>query len=406
MRFWQIGLLATVLLAGACDTSGSNNIKDVTGRVLGTGAPVDVSASESYVSFDETAPAITRYVTLNLPQTSIQTYTFREGYGRYSRTLVESSYYMNTTDTSIKMIDLVLDSVGKTRGIAADRSATVRGNVRSGRYAYLRGKAGTSECSAYQLMFSNSVVGLISGYTAYMSGYWCGEPDQSRAQVDADTVRFLNSIHYDGGALNRARAAQAPRPASPIPTPTPAATAPTPSPAPSVAAASAPNISRAPIAKIAPGDFLRTSSTGGFRVVSVTRELLTLSNANGQSSRWIAGFFYPPRGTGADYAPWVERLHPLAVGKEAEISEFGNNEDRWTHTVKVLREEPTVIDGQAYPCFVIEMREKATGAAQGNYEVQRTAWYSPDLGAVLRYRSRNVVNGRTTNWDVDRIERK
>ncbi|MBL8830860.1 MAG: hypothetical protein JNL71_00585 [Rhodospirillales bacterium] len=407
MRIGLIGILAAALLAGACDTSAPGNVRDTTGRVLGTGAPVDVPASESFVSFDETAPAITRYVTLSLPQTAIQTYAFREGFGRYSRTLVENSFYMSTTDTSIGMIDLVLGSVGRTRGIEADRSQIVRGNVRSGRYAYLRGKAGAAECSAYQLLFNHSVVGLNSGYTAYMSGYWCGDPGQSREKVDADTVRFLNSIHYDGGLLNRARAALAPRP-SPIPTPMPAAPAPVataPAPAPAPVPAPVQAAAGEPAARIATGDFLRTA-TGGFRVTGATPELVTLSNTGGQSSRWIGGFFFLPRGTSAAYAQAVVGMHPLRVGQEAEMHELGGNADRWVHAVKVLREEPIVLADRAYPCFVIEIREKAATPAQGNYEYLRTVWYSPDLGVLLRFRSRNVVDGRTTNWDIAEIVRR
>jgi hypothetical protein len=171
-----------------------------------------------------------------------------------------------------------------------------------------------------------------------------------------------------------------------------------------IRAAVAPGDPIAPIAPIAVGDFLRTSG-GGFRVTGASRDLVTLVDPVGRSSSWIAGFFWPSRGTGA-YARWIEGLHPLRVEQEAEINEIGANNDRWIHTVKVLREEPAVLADRTYPCFVIEIRDKATGPAQGNYEVLRTVWYAPDLGVVLRFRSRNVVNGQTTAWDILEVVRK
>ncbi|MBI3505349.1 MAG: hypothetical protein HY059_10940 [Proteobacteria bacterium] len=396
MRSWRVFFFASTLLLTGCDRNASNVVKDNTGKVLGSGEFAEISASESLVSFDETASPITRYLGLNTPQAILQAYQFREGYGRLSKTLVENSHYLQTTDTSIKMIDLILDSAGKSAGIEADRSEIVRGAVRSGRYAYVRGKSGTTQCAVYQLPFSQSVSGLWSGYTAYMSGIWCGQPGQTRAEVDAGTVAFLNSIYYDGGTLNRARAASAP---SPIPTPKPAA------PLPTVAVSPPAVVASGPIAPIAAGDFLRTSN-GGFRVTDAMSGLVTLSNSNGQTSRWIAGFFYPPRGNGAGYASRIEGMRPLRVGQEIQIIESGANDDRWFHTINVLREEPAVLADRTYPCFVLEMREKATGRAQGNYEFLRTVWYSPDLGVVLRFRSRNVVDGRTTAWDIAEIVRK
>lgn len=397
--------LAALLVAG-CDSTSNNLSRTTTGQVLGQSEWKTISPGESVLSFDNPPVPILRYQENKLPSRQQNFYSYSTGSSLYDRVFSENGGFQTPTDTSVETARSAASTETlKSRGIVFNTSAPVRGRVRAGPYAYFQGSGGGVECSAFQLFFDQSIAGLGNFFTAYLRGYYCGSAAQSREKVNADTVAFLGSIFYDGGALNRTRAvtttqAVAPQTISRQPS------APQTQPQPSTPSSTAALQNTPAPGLLGVGARLR-SANGGFQITSRNDRLVTTSNAAGQSARWFGGFFSPPRGSGDSYAGRVLELFPLAMERSIELRESGNNDDIWVHTIRVIRQEPLTVSNETFQVFVIEWRERASGPNQGQFERLRTIWFSPVLGFPLRYRTQNIAGAAVTetSWDVDSITR-
>jgi hypothetical protein len=196
-----------VFLTG-CITNDPNAARTVGGQVLGSGEWRPIAAGESRLSFDNPPGPVIGYQERTLPTRIQQSYRYAAGVALFESSGTNQSFG-EVASTAIYPIEAVSkDPEVVARRISTDLSNIKRGRARIGPYAIAAGTGASFECNLFQLYFEGSIRNYDNGamYQAYLRGFWCGMPGHSRERVDADTVSFLQSIHFDNGLLNRARA--------------------------------------------------------------------------------------------------------------------------------------------------------------------------------------------------------
>lgn len=200
--------LALLLILAGCITNDPNGARTVGGQNLGSGEWRPIAAGESRLSFDNPPGPVMGYQERTLPTRIQQSYRYAAGVALFESSGTNQSFG-EVTSTAIYPIEVVSkDPEVLARRISADLSNIKRGRARTGPYAMVAGTGASFECNLFQLYFEGSIRNYDNGamYQAYLRGFWCGMPGQSRERVDADTVSFLQSIYFDNGLLNRARA--------------------------------------------------------------------------------------------------------------------------------------------------------------------------------------------------------
>jgi hypothetical protein len=228
-----LGMVVGAFVLGACVATDPNAARTVDGQVIGSEQWRPITAGESRLSFDNPPAHILSYEERAFSTRVQQGYRTARGAMLFEQSGTNAAFG-EVGDASLQILEITAADNGvRQRGIVARMDSVRRGRVRVGPYAFVSAASsqGNIECNLFQLFFDATIRNFDNGamYQAYSRGYWCGFSGQKREQVDLDTLAFLQSIHFDGGALNRARASAPPTSApqvSPAPQPAPATAAP------------------------------------------------------------------------------------------------------------------------------------------------------------------------------------
>jgi hypothetical protein len=230
MRHWLCSLvLPAILILAGCVANDPNAVRTAGGQVIGSEQWRPITAGESRLSFNNPPAAVLSFEERAFSTRVQQAYRTARGAMLFEQSGTNAAFGQ-VGDTSLRILEITLtDNELRARGISARMDSVRRGRVSSGPYAFVQASSSGAaiQCSIFQLMFESSIRNYDNGamYQAYLRGYWCGLTGQTREQVDSDTQAFLQSILFDGGALNRARASSPPTnapQASPGPQPAPA----------------------------------------------------------------------------------------------------------------------------------------------------------------------------------------
>lgn len=208
----HLGVLAGALILAACVTNDPNAAQTVAGQVIGSEQWRPITAGESRLSFDNPPNAVLVYQERSFSTRVQQAFRFNAGGALFEQSGTNQAFG-EVNSTAIYAIEAVAsDPEIRARNIAGDLRQVRRGRVRVGPYAIVGASGPSLSCNFFQVHFDGAIRNYDNGsmYQAYLRGYWCGLPGHLRERVDADTLAFLQSIHFDGGALNRARASSLP----------------------------------------------------------------------------------------------------------------------------------------------------------------------------------------------------
>jgi hypothetical protein len=98
----------------------------------------------------------------------------------------------------------------------------------------------------------------------------------------------------------------------------------------------------------------------------------------------------------------VERLWPLQVGKEANLSVVTQGGGR-AIDYKVVRTEAVTVPAGTFQTYLIEKRERTS---DNEYEARERMWYAPQIGYFAKY-EQDLIRGidRRQPWDLVSVRR-
>jgi len=214
----QFAFLTALIGLSACVSNDPNAARTVSGQYVGSAQWKDISAGESRLSFDNPPSTVLAYSERSFPTRVQQGYRLNRGVLLFEQSGT-SEAFAEVNSRSLHILEAAsTDSEFRARGISVNMDSVQRGRARFGPYAIAAASGNSFECNVFQLLFEGSVRNYDNGamYQAYARGYWCGLSGETRDRVNSDTLALLQSIHFDGGALNRARGQNNPPAANPV----------------------------------------------------------------------------------------------------------------------------------------------------------------------------------------------
>lgn len=205
MKGFPFAVVVLGLFLTGCVEQGPQ-VRDTGGGVVGNAEKRDIAPGESPLSIDGGRALNARYSQRSFSARTSTYVEFRDGEIIYEVSHTNSAFGVSS-DTAIRHIDSLIAPRLANIGLVADRSTLRRGRTRIGSYAMIAASGTGRSCWMFQQYPEAFLQFYDNGgfYKAYLAGYFCGAQGASLADAEAGAKRFLESLHLDNGALNRAQ---------------------------------------------------------------------------------------------------------------------------------------------------------------------------------------------------------
>ncbi len=205
MKVIAVAVLALAGFLAGCAETGAP-VRSTDGQNVGNADKRDITPGESPFSIDGGRALNPRYSQRSFSTRTSTTAEFRDGFLIYEVSGTNAAFGL-ANDTSLRHIDSMIAPHLSKIGLTADRSTLKRGRTRIGNYAMIAATGSGRSCWMFQQYPEAYLQFYDNGgfYKAYLAGFFCGAQGASLADAEAGAKRFLESLHLDNGALNRAQ---------------------------------------------------------------------------------------------------------------------------------------------------------------------------------------------------------
>lgn len=205
MKVITVAIFACAGFLAGCAEPGTP-VRSTDGRIIGNAETRDIPPGESPFSIDGGRALNPRYSQRSFNTRTSTSAEFRDGFLIYEVSGTNAAFGL-ANDTSLRHIDSMIAPHLAKIGLTADQSTLKRGRTRIGNYAMIAATGSGRSCWMFQQYPDAFLQFYDNGgfYKAYFAGFFCGAQGASLTDTEAGAKRFLESLHLDNGALNRAQ---------------------------------------------------------------------------------------------------------------------------------------------------------------------------------------------------------